>query len=209
MDNFMDKLAQKWNAQEMIKANTAAETEKLNQLQNQVDEYRECLSQMRDMCGDLQSVTRDMEQQFQTISNGLEQQLRENASGLERILKERVEHLSDEAAERLEETGASIAASIERLDQMHQDQSQLKELCTELDTISSRMEEIMHRESVKVYRNVQAVMVEELAKREERLGNAVEKVNARMTEVLGVSAAALVAAVAGIVLQMMIRLQII
>ena len=39
MDTFMDKLAQKMNAQEMIKANSAAEAAKMEQLQNQVAEY--------------------------------------------------------------------------------------------------------------------------------------------------------------------------
>ena len=35
MDTFMDKLAQKLNAQEMIKANSAADAEEMDQLKNQ------------------------------------------------------------------------------------------------------------------------------------------------------------------------------
>ncbi len=38
MDTFMDKLAQRLTAQEMIRANTAAEVEELNGLRNQVRE---------------------------------------------------------------------------------------------------------------------------------------------------------------------------
>ena len=37
MDMFMDKLAQKLTAQEIIKANTAAETEELNRLRDQIN----------------------------------------------------------------------------------------------------------------------------------------------------------------------------
>ena len=37
MDNFMDKLAQKISAQELIKANSQAEAEELQRLQMQVN----------------------------------------------------------------------------------------------------------------------------------------------------------------------------
>ena len=43
MDMFMDKLAQKLTAQEIIKANTAADTEELNKLKGQVKDYSACL----------------------------------------------------------------------------------------------------------------------------------------------------------------------
>ena len=47
MDNFMDKLAQKWNAAEMIKANSAAEAMELKRLRDQLAEYESILQEMR------------------------------------------------------------------------------------------------------------------------------------------------------------------
>ena len=47
MDNFMDKLAQKFSAQEMIKANSQAEAEEMKRLQLQVSEYEKILQEMR------------------------------------------------------------------------------------------------------------------------------------------------------------------
>ncbi|MDR0949494.1 MAG: hypothetical protein LBM69_08285 [Lachnospiraceae bacterium] len=47
MDIFTDRLAQRLQAQELIRANSAAEVEKLNNLQNEVKDYQECISQMR------------------------------------------------------------------------------------------------------------------------------------------------------------------
>ena len=47
MDMFMDKLAQKLTAQEMIKANTAADTEELNRLKSRVAAYNECLEKLQ------------------------------------------------------------------------------------------------------------------------------------------------------------------
>lgn len=47
MDNFMDKLAQKFNAQEMIKANAQAEANEMQRLQEQVAAYESILQDMR------------------------------------------------------------------------------------------------------------------------------------------------------------------
>ena len=47
MDNFMDRLAQKFSAQEMIKANSQAEAAEIKRLQFQVSEYEKILQEMR------------------------------------------------------------------------------------------------------------------------------------------------------------------
>ena len=47
MDNFIDKLAQKFTAGEVIRANSAAEERELKRLREQVAEYEKCLQEMR------------------------------------------------------------------------------------------------------------------------------------------------------------------
>ena len=47
MDNFMDKLAEKYNAQDMIRANSQAETAQMQSLQDQVEAYEAVLQEMR------------------------------------------------------------------------------------------------------------------------------------------------------------------
>ena len=47
MDTFIDKLAQKKNAQEMIRANSAAEAAKMAQMQNQLNSYDEVMQEIR------------------------------------------------------------------------------------------------------------------------------------------------------------------
>ncbi|MBR5422353.1 MAG: hypothetical protein IK115_14530 [Lachnospiraceae bacterium] len=47
MDNFMDKLAEKYNAQDMIRANSQAESAQLQNLQDQVEAYEAVLQEMR------------------------------------------------------------------------------------------------------------------------------------------------------------------
>ena len=47
MDTFIDKLAQKRNAQEIIRANTTAETAKMEQMQKQLQAYDGLLHEIR------------------------------------------------------------------------------------------------------------------------------------------------------------------
>ena len=49
MDNFMDKLAQRFNAQEMIKANSQAEAKELERLRQQTEMYDGYLKEMRSL----------------------------------------------------------------------------------------------------------------------------------------------------------------
>lgn len=46
MDIFMDRLAQRLTAQDIIQANTAADTEEMNKLKAQIAEYHQCLEQL-------------------------------------------------------------------------------------------------------------------------------------------------------------------
>ncbi len=47
MDNFMNRLSQRFNAQEIINANTQAEAQELDRLRTQRKEYDECMQEMR------------------------------------------------------------------------------------------------------------------------------------------------------------------
>ena len=47
MDNIMDKLAERYNAQDMIKANSQAEKAEMNNLEEQVEAYEAVLQEMR------------------------------------------------------------------------------------------------------------------------------------------------------------------
>lgn len=205
MDNFIDKLAQKFNAQEIIRANSAAETEEKNKLQEQVKEYQECLSQMRDVSKELKRMTDRMEKQLGEISGEMEGQLRQNALGLEKMLKERIEHLSDEAVSRMEESGNECLAKIEAVQRDLEDGRKLQE---EIETLSAHLDDMVHKENVKVYRNVQAVVQDETAKQTESLESAVKGLGGRLSAVLGISIASLIGVIGLIVYQVLLYLHI-
>lgn len=132
MDTFMDKLAQKRNAQEMIKANSAAEAAKMEQLQNQVAEYENLLQEMRKV--NLKTA--------------------ENAEQMQRVLQESLQKV-----EAIQASGNSP-----------EDREQLlADMKKQLEEAFAHTEEFQHKENVKVYRNVQAAMIEELNKQTEVL----------------------------------------
>ena len=136
MDTFMDKLAQRLNAQEIIKANSAADAAQLERYKEQVLQYEKYLVSLQDC---LQSH----EQQNEKLKNdliGILEKLNENT---------------------------------------HADRESVQELSTKLEELFAKSDDFNHKEDVKVYRNVQASVVEELEKQTTELKGAVEQTASR------------------------------
>ncbi|MDE7002576.1 MAG: hypothetical protein K2P73_20245 [Lachnospiraceae bacterium] len=159
MDNFMDKLAQKFSAQEMIKANSQAEAEEMKRLQLQVSEYEKILQEMRKlnyrnteladkldrMIGDnadkIQGMKEDEQRLIAALRDLTDEQTRNREAEIGRKEEERIEQ--ERAAENQKQT--DLAAIAELLENKFQ-----------------KSDDFVHKENVKVYRNVQAVVVDEI-----------------------------------------------
>lgn len=157
MDNFMDKLAQKFNAQEIIKANSQAEAEEMKKLQMQVAEYERILQEIRrlnykntelseqlssmicDNTDKIQAMKEDEQKFMAALRDITDEQTRNREADMERRELERIE----------KEKGA--ASEMELLTALLQEKFQ-------------QADDFVHKENVKVYRNVQAAMTEELRK---------------------------------------------
>jgi hypothetical protein len=199
MDTFMDKLAQKLNAQEMIKANSAADAEEMDQLKSQLREYDECLAQMQQVNKELKAINQEMEKLMsETIAPEVTKLSEEGVAALQK--------LQQENTEKLEALGQQYTAKLEELQQSTE---VLDELQKHVDEKLSTTEENVHKECVKVYRNVQAVVVEENEKQTEAIAAKVkENLGSKLNGVLGVSIAAVVLTVADIVLHVLSILHI-
>ena len=199
MDTFMDKLAQKLNAQEMIKANSAADAEEMDQLKNQLREYDECLAQMQQVNKESKAINQEMERLMAEIIVPEVTKLSEE--GVAALQK-----MQQENTEKLETLTQQYAAKLEELQQSTE---ALDELQKHVDEKLSNTEENVHKECVKVYRNVQAAVVEENEKQTEAVTARVkESLGGKMNGVLGVSIAAVVLTVADIVLHVLSILHI-
>lgn len=118
MDTFIDKLAQKFTAQEIIRANSAAEAKENRKLREQVETYEELLQQMKQInlknMESAQQVSKLTQESFESIKNKIET----------------IQPATDEDKQYIEE-------------------------------VFSKLDDSLHKENVKVYRNVQAVINEQ------------------------------------------------
>lgn len=272
MDMFMDKLAQKLNAQEIIRANTAADTEELNRLKNQVAEYNECLKRLRSLIDEgtekLRGAQTGGESVERLVAESLEklQSVRQDNTGLEELgkkleelgtklegrlaeLESRMDRQPGELAGKLDELGGKISRQPEELGkklavlegkitgqpeefgkrllelekrlvqsggssrELRESLERLEQSVTErLDGTTAAVDESIHKECVKVYRNVQAVVMEESEKQAKTVGSAMEEVGAtgkKLGTILGISVVALIISLTGVVIQVLNLLHII
>ena len=273
MDMFMDKLAQKLTAQEIIKANTAAETEELNRLRNQIDEYDKCLVRLQQLLeegsgrlqgtselGDSEEFGRFVEENMEKLNSCLQtnaaqseqlqrllterlesvdthlterfeeadRKLGERLGNVNRIIGERLESVDKALDERLEDMDTALDRRLENINVSMEQQfagldRALEEKLSQLDSKQGEDEteqfrdkllpitETVHKECVKVYRNVQAVILEESSKQAEALGNvntSVQHVGKKLNKVFGVSLAALLISLLSAAIQIMNMLNI-
>lgn len=127
MDTFIDKLAQKKNAQEMIRANSAAEAARMDQMERQMKAYDELMQEIR--------------------------------------------RVNIKTAENVDNVQDVLAQCMEKLETLETESGQVQDMENQLAGIKSLLEErltqseeFVHKENVKVYRNVQAAFAEELEK---------------------------------------------
>ena len=201
MDNFMDKLAQKISAQEMIKANSQAEAEEMQRLQMQVSEYEKILQEMRklnyrntelsekldlmigDNAGKIQNMKEEEQRLIAALRDLTDEQTRNREAELERREEDRLER--ERAEEARKQTDISAITDL-------------------LENKFQKSDDFVHKENVKVYRNVQAVVVDETKRSVENAQSeqsALKKeLNAKLNKVLVISVISMLASAASVVL---------
>lgn len=200
MDMFMDKLAQRLTAQEIIKANTAADAEELNKLKDRVAEYNECLDKLQKLITDggikLENAQVNGEELNRLIEESIQkiQAMQQDTASLEALQQKFAEQLAA-----METAVAERQASSEQVLLGH---------------VADRMnasDENVHKECVKVYRNVQAVVVEEGGKQSEVLTELSAKVGSmkgKLGAILGISITALILSLGSVVMSVLEMLNI-
>ncbi len=193
----MDKLAQKFSAQEMINANSQAEAEEMKRLQMQVSEYEKILQEMRKLsykntelserlelvigenAGKIQRMKEDEEKLIAVLKDLTEEQTKNRDSELEKKEEERLER--------------------ERADEAKK-QSDISVITNLLENKFQRSDDFVHKENVKVYRNVQAVVVDELKRYTESAQEEKNAINAKLGKVMKFSVISMLASIVSVVL---------
>ena len=185
MDNFIDRLAQKFIAGEVIRANSAAEERELKKLREQVAEYEKCLQEMRKI-----QLTNTQSAQ------NLHDMMVENADGIRKLTQESLGKLADvqleadarsaEAKKAVETATAAMAQMEEHVVKMQETVSALSEELNknqaEVKECFEKANDSLHKENVKVYRNVQAVVVEEVGNKAQEIIKASEEASSKASK---------------------------
>lgn len=226
MDTFMDKLASKLNAQEMIRANSAAEAKENERLSKEVEEYKQCLQEMReislqnsataDEIAELVKTSMDKIAAVRAESGKSDDVLAAMQSNLGEMLNairmnsdklvSAVSGNSDKVMSAIEGNADKIVSDVVAELQAGNDEFKeaLKtEILAEIKKELKGQEENVHKECVKVYRNVQAVVTEETEKQTGEIVAAQSKGSKKATAALVCGILAMAFAFLGLVVSVL------
>ena len=259
MDTFMDKLASKFNAQEMIRANSAAEAKENERLQKEVEAYKQCLQEMReislqntatadevaelvkasldkiaaiqvesgksdDVLVAMKTSTDDvlgaMQGNSDTVLNAVKNSAGETLSAVKMCSDEVQGVVNSKSDMMLSSIRGALNANTERvmtavegssekvLSEIQAGNDGFKEaikaeLLAEIKKEIKSQEENVHKECVKVYRNVQAIITEETQKQTEEIIAAQSKGGKKATAALVCGILAMAFAALGLVVSVM------
>ena len=195
MDTFTDKLAQKKNAQELILANMTAEAAKMEQMQNQMKAYDDLMQEIRQVnlktaenLSDAQNMLKDYMTKLETMQadHSKTEEIEQTLVQLKAVLEE------DSKNEKIKQTLAQLESILEDNSRNEAYMQALTQLRENLEEKLRQSDDFLHRENVKVYRNVQAAMTEELNRQTEELKNS-QRENRGSKAVLPISIVTLIA----------------
>ena len=193
----MDKLAQKFSAQEMINANSQAEAEEMKRLQMQVSEYEKILQEMRK----LSYKNTELSERLELVigeNAGKIQRMKEDEEKLIAVLKDLTEEQTKNRDSELEKKEEERLEK-ERADEAKK-QSDISVITNLLENKFQRSDDFVHKENVKVYRNVQAVVVDELKRYTENAQEEKNAINAELGKVMKFSVISMLASIISVVL---------
>ena len=159
MDGFIDRFAQRKNAQDIIRANAEAEAPENARLHGELAGYENAIVE-------IQKSNQLNIENAEKVREVLEEGLKKIAE----VQKIETPDQSEELMKICEELKAELS---EKLGTNFEDRlSAQKE---EISKLMKDSEDFVHKENVKVYRNVQAVIQEELPKQTEEIKSAVQE----------------------------------
>lgn len=192
MDNFMDKIVQKLNSQDMIRANAAAEAAELENLETQVtlfkdqlEKYDQCLQEMRKL--NLKNI--ESAQGVQELAGKANETVGKTAREVESVSVSKIKQTSDISIAGIKQTSdisiaginQTVEESLAKIAEIKENASNMEEITEtmtglqeKLEDLFKSMEDFLHTDNVKVYRNVQASMIEELGKQTQEIKEAQE-----------------------------------
>lgn len=182
----MDKIAQKLNSQEIIQANAAADAAELESLEKQLtvfkqqmEKYDDCLQEMRKL--NLKNI--ESAQEVQVLADKANEKLGQTVGEVEAVSVSKIKETSDVSIaginQTLNESLAKIAEIKESSDQLDKITENMSGLQGKQEELFKNLEDFLHTDNVRVYRNVYASMQEELEKQTSELKDEFDKASSK------------------------------
>lgn len=163
MDNFIDKLAQKFTAGEVIRANSVAEEREWKRLKEQVAEYEKCLQELRRMQMRNTQTAQNLQELMEESKESFHKLTQESLLKIKETQEITGGQSTTEAITKVEEEIQKMTQAVENITQLLEKNQQ------EIEQWFHQADDYLHKENVKVYRNVQAVVVEEIGSKTENI----------------------------------------
>ncbi len=165
------------NPDELIRANGAAEAAQADRLKSEIQDYAGMVDQLQALYEKNSELVQKLHFMNLSTTENIRSMLTENNEKIAEKLDALQEFDTAGLEERLKSSfDGSIAASDERV------KGELEKSREKLVQLQQRSDEFGHRESVRVYRNVQASMVQELTRQTEELSAAIASLEAAQTK---------------------------
>lgn len=176
MDNFINQYAQGKNAQEMIRANAMAEAEERERMAARLSEYDTMMQEVRqsnlytlenaEKVKELLAASLQKIEEVQKADENADKVSGEDIAEIKGLLKEATGKMTELQNKQRDYASELLEAQKKALEEQ---KKTLEEQGKTLEERLSAVEEFNHKEAVKVYRNVQAVIEESLPKQTEEI----------------------------------------
>ncbi len=167
------------NADEMIRANGAAEAAQSDRMQEEISEYRRMIEQLKDLSNSNSELVQKLQFMNMSTTDSIKQAIQENNA----LIADKLAEINNWDTRALEEgLNSSLTSSL--------DASQEKIIHSVLNA-QDRNEELHqlsdsfnHKENVRVYRNVQASIITELQKQTQQMQSEITELKQALNETI-------------------------
>ena len=182
MDNFMEQITHQFSAADMIRANSQADAAELDNKKEQIRMFESQMAKVDNALSDIRSLNlKNVEsaQEVQNLAKASSEKIAATVDSLEQESVSKIKETSDLSIAGINRTVDESLAKIEQIKDAANSAEAFNEgmkvLSEQINRIREELEDYLHTDHVKIYRNVQVAFNEELEKRTDEIINATKK----------------------------------
>ncbi len=170
MDNFMERITNRFSANDIIKANMQADADELDGARQQLVLFEDQMTKVDNALSDMRQINLKNIETAQDISNMTKDSTEKISRAFEDMQTESVSRIKETSDLSIAGINKTVEVSLAKISEIQNDDIEksvkdgISEIIVKLGEMKTQMEESSHIDHVKIYRNVQASFVDELSK---------------------------------------------